>query len=240
NGTWSIASVADVPSATTFRITNSTFDSGSNGVPPTSTIAGKPIGAVNGITPIVSATGTIYSAKSVSVTLLSALTNATGVIAAGRTTDANNTLRDQIIAWVRGADNKEDENPSTTPAGSDIRPSVHGDVLHSRPAVINYNRYGDDEDIYAFYGGNDGIIRAVKAGIRPHTSGPDVSIVPGTERWGFIPREFFGKLKRLRDQLPAISNLNQKDYFADGSVAVFQKDVNADGKIVAADGDKGY
>ena len=134
------------------------------------------------------------------VSSITALTNATGAITAGRTTDANNSIRDQIIAWVRGADNRDDEDPVTTPAGSDIRPSVHGDVLHSRPGVVNYNRYGDDDDIYAFYGANDGIFRALKAGIAPHTSGPDTAILPGSERWGFIAREFLGRLKRLREQ----------------------------------------
>jgi type IV pilus assembly protein PilY1 len=188
---------------------------------------------ITALVPVVQATGTVYAAKSINVSALSPLTNATGAITAGRIIDSSTTVRDAIIAWVRGADNRDDENPATTPAGSDIRPSVHGDVLHSRPAVVNYNRYGDDEDIYAFYGGNDGIFRAVKGGILAHTSGPDTAILPGMERWGFIPREFLGKLKRLREQSPTISNLNQKDYFADGSIGVYQKDVPGTGSVAS-------
>ena len=247
NGTWTISS-ADILSANTFRITQTTttnstnalgricsFDQGPNSAPAMTMVAGKAIGTVG---PIVAATGTIRSAKAVNVSSITALTNATGAITAGRLVDGDNTIRDAIIAWVRGADNRDDENPATTPVGGDIRPSVHGDVLHSRPAVINYNRYEDDNDIYAFYGGNDGVFRAVRGGTHHHASGPDASINPGTERWGFIPREFFGKLRRLREQNPQISSANPRDYFADGSVAVYQKDVNNDGKLVAADGDK--
>lgn len=44
--------------------------------------------------------------------------------------------RDKLINWVRGEDNFGDE---TGPGGGvTIRPSVHGDVLHSRPTVLNY------------------------------------------------------------------------------------------------------
>ena len=100
--------------------------------------------------------------------------------------------RKDLIEWVLGED-QFDENANADL--TDIRASVHGDVLHSRPAVINYGRNGptDENDVYAFYGSNDGIFRAIKGG--KDTDG-------GTEVWGFIPREFFGKLKRLRDDAP--------------------------------------
>jgi len=143
---------------------------------------------------------------------------------------ANATERNDLIDWVRGED-QFDENANTQT--TDIRASVHGDVLHSRPAVINYGRNGpsDENDVYAFYGANDGVFRAVKGG-----TGTD----GGTEVWGFIPREFFGKLKRLRDDAPAISSADKKPYFVDGSVGIYQEDINGDGALVAADGDKVY
>ena len=134
-----------------------------------------------------------------------------------------------IINWVRGKDNAVDENLD----GSliDIRPSVHGDVLHSRPAVVNFNRYGDNNDVVIFYGANDGLFRAVKGGQNPSD---------GFEKWAFVPTEFFSRFKRLRDNLPAISPSNPRPYFADGAVGVYRLDVNNDGKLVAADGDKVY
>ena len=150
---------------------------------------------------------------------------------------ATTTARDDLVAWVRGADNViPDENQNAI--YTDIRASIHGDVLHSRPAIINYNRYGDDNDIYAFYGSNDGLLRAIKGGIAAHTTGPDTTITPGTERWSFVPKEFFSNLNRLRDQTPAITSATPKNYFFDGPIGVYQKDLN--GIIIAADGDKVY
>jgi type IV pilus assembly protein PilY1 len=246
NGTWTIASATDLLSDVSFRlIQNSTtntwnalgrgcsFDQGPNGMPPMTMVVGKAIVTAH---PIVSATGDLRSTKAINVSSIAAVSSAIGAIKAGRPLDSNNDLRNAIVAWVRGADNYENENPQT--GSGAIRPSVHGDVLHSRPAVINYNRYGDDNDIYTLYGSNDGVFRAVRGGLASHADGPDAGIKPGTERWGFIPREFFGRLKRLRDNVPTISSSSPRDYFADGPISVYQKDVNNDGKLVAADGDK--
>ncbi|MDQ3196433.1 MAG: PilC/PilY family type IV pilus protein, partial [Pseudomonadota bacterium] len=141
-----------------------------------------------------------------------------------------------IIDWVRGKDNIEDENANFS--WTDVRASVHGDIIHSRPAVINYNRYStttvtDNEDVVAFYGSNDGLFRAVKGG----TDASD-----GYEKWAFIPQELFGKLKRLRDNSPLNTlpptDTKPKDYFMDGPIGIYQKDANNDGKLVANDGDK--
>lgn len=65
---------------------------------------------------------------------------ATGVggtaITATRSTGFLASDRDNLINWVRGEDNYGDE---TGPGGTiTVRSSVHGDVLHSRPTVINY------------------------------------------------------------------------------------------------------
>ncbi|KAF0205717.1 MAG: type IV pilus assembly protein [Gallionellaceae bacterium] len=68
---------------------------------------------------------------------------------AGATATSSITTRDMLTRWVRGEDNLGDE-ASLCPPGStagvgncpnpavNIRPSVHGDVLHSRPVVLNY------------------------------------------------------------------------------------------------------
>jgi type IV pilus assembly protein PilY1 len=143
---------------------------------------------------------------------------------------ADASERADLIDWVRGED-QFDENADTQT--NDIRASVHGDVLHSRPAVINYGRNGpaDENDVYAFYGSNDGIFRAIKGGT--DTDG-------GTEIWGFIPREYFGRLKRLRDDTPIIGSTDKKPYFVDGTVTIYQEDVNGDGELNDVDGDKVY
>lgn len=143
---------------------------------------------------------------------------------------ADATERNNIINWIRGANNKLDDNPSTDAGASNyIRGFAHGDVLHSRPAVINYNRYANDSDIAVYYGENDGVFHAVKGG---------QADTDGYELWGFVMPETFGQLKRLRDASPVIGAANPKPYFADGPVGIYQLDSNSDGKLVAADGDK--
>ena len=137
-----------------------------------------------------------------------------------------------IINWARGADNVNDENLSGT--YTDIRASVHGDVVHSKPAVINYNRAAtdcnsppDENDVMVYYGANDGVFHGLKGG---------KNATDGAEKWGFIPPEFYGKLKRLRDNSPPIEvfnhppldTSNNKSYFADGSVSIYQVDANND------------
>jgi type IV pilus assembly protein PilY1 len=137
--------------------------------------------------------------------------------------------RTALIDWVRGADNMDDENKNL--AFDDSRAYIHGDLLHSRPAVVNYNRNGDDRDIVVYYGSNDGIFRAIKGG---------QDDADGWEKWGIVFPEFFGSLKSLRDNDTVIAPGTPKPYFADGAVSVYQNDVNKDGKLVAADGDKVY
>jgi len=135
--------------------------------------------------------------------------------------------RDAIIDWVRGQD-LFDENVSG--AGTDVRASIHGDVLHSRPGVINYNRTGDDNDIVVFYGGNDGLLHAVRGG--QDSNG-------GEELWAFAAPEFFGKYKRLYDNVPKISTTDPRPYFFDGMVGVWYDDYNNDGKLIPSGGPPG-
>ena len=142
---------------------------------------------------------------------------------------ADATERTDLINWVRGADNKDNEDGNGV--STDIRARIHGDIVHSRPAVVNYNRNGGDNDIMVYYGTNGGVFHAVKGGQADANGG---------EKWGMIFPEFLSKLKRLRDNNPDISATDTKPYFSDGSISVYQKDANNDGKYVAADGDKVY
>jgi len=147
-------------------------------------------------------------------------------LAASSATATSSTTRVKLTQWIRGFDYKDDEfGPGS--AVSNVRPSIHGDVLHSRPTVVNY---GGSTGVVVFYGGNDGVYRAV--------NGNQTGSGAGSELWGFIPTDFFGKLKRLHDnspllQLPStpsgiVPTPQRKDYFADGSTGVYQK-LNADG-----------
>jgi type IV pilus assembly protein PilY1 len=142
-----------------------------------------------------------------------------------------------LINWVRGQDNYGDEVASPG-APITVRPSVHGDVLHSRPVVINY---GGTTGVVAFYGSNDGVFHAVNGNqTNPATS---TLPIPGSELWGFIPTEFYGKLNRQRTNSPQlllpsspagiVPAPQKKDYFADGATGVYQE-VNASGATTKA------
>lgn len=123
-----------------------------------------------------------------------------------------------LINWIRGVDNKEDENINSSL--TDVRASVHGDVLHSRPLVINY---GSSFGIYAFYGANDGTFRGTKAG-QDETAGSK----DGQEAWSFVAPEHYSTLGRLYNNTPLIKYLGQsspntpRDYFFDGNIGVYQ------------------
>lgn len=138
--------------------------------------------------------------------------------------------RDNLINWVRGHDNFGDE-PSP---GRDytVRPSIHGDVLHSRPVVINYG--GNPGKVVVFYGANDGVFRAVNGN---RTDAID-SVPAGNEMWGLVLPEFYGKLNRLRNNSPLLAlpstpsgltpTPRPKDYFVDGATGLYQT-LRADG-----------
>lgn len=176
--------------------------------------------------------GTMYASKSgdLSSKVTSIVTQglATGIIIAGLASSSDVNERENLINWVRGLDNKDNENINSD--ATDVRASVHGDVLHSRPAVINYNRYGDDNDVFIFYGSNDGMFHAAKGG---RATGA------GNEQWAFVAKEHFSKLKRLRNQSPTISSTNPRDYFFDGPIGAYTKDATSNFKM-GDTGDKVY
>lgn len=100
---------------------------------------------------------------------------------------------------------------------TETRPSIHGDVVHSRPLPVNY---GGTTGVTVYYGANEGSLRAVDA-------------ATGKERWAYIAPEHYGKLQRLFDNQPLVNYPNTfltpptpaplpKDYFFDGSIGVYQ------------------
>lgn len=115
-----------------------------------------------------------------------------------------------LINWVRGANTQADDNPDLLLTS--VRAYLHGDVLHSRPVVVNYNRSDppDDRDIVVYYGANDGMIHAVKGG---------QTDADGVEKWSFIPTEFYNRFPRLYLESPITTAAAPRTYFADGPVS---------------------
>jgi type IV pilus assembly protein PilY1 len=114
--------------------------------------------------------------------------------------------RETLIDWARGVHNKKEQDNVASTA---VRPSVHGDVIHSRPVAINYgdNADGDNNpandvpEVVVFYGANDGTLRAVN-GERTTAIG---STRAGGELWSFMAPEFFPHFDRLRRNSSSIA-----------------------------------
>jgi type IV pilus assembly protein PilY1 len=102
------------------------------------------------------------------------------------------------------------------------RPSLHGDVVHSRPVAINYGDFASPE-VVVFYSGNDGVLRAIN-GNRSSTIG---SVPAGRELWSFVPPEFFKQIKRIRE------NDTQYKFFGNDDVDAKPKPYGLDGSITS-------
>ena len=134
------------------------------------------------------------------------------------TTADKNTL----VNWARGQNTQGESgvisgNALTT---TQMRPSVHGDVVHSRPVAINF---GTDTapKVVVFYGGNDGMLRAING----NRSEAIDSVAAGSELWSFMPPEFYSKINRRYVNTAQIATLTvtgtPKDYGMDGSVTAY-------------------
>lgn len=152
------------------------------------------------------------------------------------------SLSNDLINWARGEANNNASSSgkeefvgaydkagvATDLGGTGVRPSVHGDVLHSRPVALNYGVSGGVADVVVYYGGNDFVLRAVDG--RKSGSGA------GEELWSFVAPEHYSKLQRSRDgekilHLPETDSTGTtiaaptdravKDYGMDGPIGVY-------------------
>jgi type IV pilus assembly protein PilY1 len=123
-----------------------------------------------------------------------------------------------LVNWARGQDLlDENSNGSTTDTRHDM-----GDPIHTAPAVVIYgkNSNGTDNTV-AYVPTNDGYLHAVDANT-------------GIEKWAFIPQEMLGHLVDLYDDNPTVT----KHYGIDGAISVLKYDINGDGTVDPAAGDK--
>lgn len=143
-------------------------------------------------------------------------------------TTTNTGWSTRLLDWVRGYDDATEVTKdgvtsrpwsefTNTSSSARTRPSIHGDVIHSRPLPVNYGT-----GVTVYYGSNDGMFRAVDADT-------------GRERWAFIAPEHVGKFQRLHNNAPLVNypnvdpalNPQPRDYFFDGSMGLFQKADNS-------------
>ena len=119
----------------------------------------------------------------------------------------NTTINANIVNFIAGQDVTGEINATASTAN---RPSIHGDVIHSKPISVDY---GSTTGVMVFYGANDGTYRAVNA-------------ATGTESWSFVAPEFFPNLERLMDNTPVISSTTPKGFYFDGSTGIYQNSNN--------------
>jgi type IV pilus assembly protein PilY1 len=126
---------------------------------------------------------------------------------------ADNTEKDQIINYIRGAVDYNDEDGDTNI--TEERPWRLGDIFHSTPVVVSppFLRFMNDSTYDTFKtaqkdrttimlaGANDGMLHAIKES-------------DGTELWAFIPPNLLDQLKHLK----ALSGT--RDYYVDSSPIV--------------------
>jgi type IV pilus assembly protein PilY1 len=103
-----------------------------------------------------------------------------------------------IIQWERGLDVLDENNNAVTT--TEMRPSAHGDVVHSRPIAINYGTTSSP-NVAVFYGDNDGALHAINGNQSSNFNG----VLPGGELWAFVPPEFYPSIQRLYNNSPQIS-----------------------------------
>ncbi|HEU5295044.1 MAG TPA: hypothetical protein VFU71_09650, partial [Burkholderiaceae bacterium] len=145
-------------------------------------------------------------------------------------TTTMSTLNATLVDWVRGRNNGDGFTDATgttySTYGKDtagMRPSAHGEVVHSRPVAVNYGVSGA-ENVVVFYGAGDGMLRAV--------DGNQTGSSAGNELWAFIAPEHWSALDRVRTNSPLIAYPSTpaftpapqpKTYFFDGAIGGYQE-----------------
>ncbi len=125
----------------------------------------------------------------------------------------NTGLSSDLVEWAKGRDVGNEDGDGDT---AEIRRSVHGDVVHSRPLAIDFGTAGAP-NVKVFYGGNDGMFRAI-SGNKADTD--------GGELWSFVAPETWSKLQRIKDNTSLINfptfTGTPKDYFFDGPIGHYK------------------
>lgn len=118
------------------------------------------------------------------------------------TLSSNSSINANIVNFILGKDVTGEIDGVSSTAN---RPSIHGDVIHSRPLPVDY---GGVTGVVVYYGTNDGLYHAINA-------------TTGRENWAFVAPEFFSSLQRLLDNSPTTTSATPKGFFFDGSTGLY-------------------
>src|SRR5882724_8009180 len=133
---------------------------------------------------------------------------------------ATTTSHDNTINYARGEDLR-DKNAN----GIKTEPRyAMGDPLHSQPAVVICGGTTASQNI------NDAVILAATNDGYLHA----FDVTNGHELWAFIPQELLGDLNSMYTNSPT----SPKHYELDGSIRILKYDINGDGIVDPAAGDR--
>lgn len=134
---------------------------------------------------------------------------------------ADDIEKGRLINYVYGLDTYDADSNGIT---NEKRGWILGDILHSKPIVVNYSSYSAADESncstnrsIVVVGANDGMLHAF-------------SDCDGSEKWAFVPPDLLPNLK----QMPAATHT----YFVDSSPVAFTYDANGDGIIDRLSGDR--
>ncbi len=143
--------------------------------------------------------------------------------------------KDNLIRFIHGFTDDEDQTLAMTPTTAEIRKWVLGDVLHSKPVVFNYTKYTSQYEntchdfespadanynsSIIFAGTNDGMLHAFRD-------------CDGQELWAFIPPNALPTLQYIKDPQRGHAT------FVDSAPSLLVHDQNNNGTIEPNGGDK--
>jgi type IV pilus assembly protein PilY1 len=130
--------------------------------------------------------------------------------------------RDPLINWLRGADIADEDGDGAT---TDARYSM-GDPMNGRPATVIYGgtlASPDPTDGVVFAVTNEGYLHAIDA-------------VDGDELWAFMPRQLLARASDLYNN----NAVTDRTYGLDGNIRVLKHEVNDNGVLEPALGERVY
>jgi type IV pilus assembly protein PilY1 len=173
------------------------------------------------------------SSRTIKTYASSALQNFTtgnAAITAGLLGAASSTEKDQIINYIRGAVDYNDEDLDSN--ASEERPWKLGDIFHSTPVLVpppfltstdsTYNTFkttNASRTTVLLAGANDGMLHAFRES-------------DGEELWGFIPPNLLDQLKNLK------ALTGNRDYYVDASPVVADVKTGGSWKTIAIFGER--
>lgn len=130
-----------------------------------------------------------------------------------------------LIDWMRGKDSYDEDGDATT-----TQRWTFGDPLHSSPIALTFGAIETSPGVYDYdqpiikllVATNDGVVRLIDED-------------SGAEQWSFVPKEILKEMKTL-----ATNTVGDHIYGIDSTISIYVKDVDNDGLIEYADGDRVY